>query len=713
MNTNFLTFLTRRLDVKLMRRTPCIMQTEAAECGLACLATLLSHYGSRIDLSNLRQRHGISSQGATLGHLIEIARAESLDTRPLSLDMDNLPRLRLPCILHWDFNHYVVLLAINGTRAILLDPALGRRKVGIRELSHHFTGVALEVWPRADFTKKSERSRISLPRLLDSVQGIWRFLGRILCLSIAIEAINLLIPVGTQMVMDHVLVAEDHDLLTVICLSLLVLTLMRTLLGMFRGWSALVAGVLVNVQWRFGLFNHMIHLPLTYFEKRQVGDVQSRFGSLDALQKAFTDNIVQLVIDAIMVTGLFLMMACYGGWLAAVVIAFTLLYVALRALSYAPYRQATEEHILKEARANSHFMESLYGMGTLKSLGLADQRTQSWLDRCIETINAHLRIARMDLLFSGTNGLIMTLEQITVLYLGATAVLDHTMTLGMFVAFNAYRGQFADRIAAVINAVLQLRMMRLHSERIADIASEPPEATAPKHHWLAQAERVDLRLERLSFQYDKASPMILDDISLDVVSGESIAIVGPSGQGKTTLIKIMSGLMPPTRGEVLVNGQPLSRLGLNNYRAITASVMQEDKLFAGSLHDNIAAFRDDVERDGVIRSARLAHVHDEIMAMPMGYDTLVGELGGSLSGGQRQRVIIARALCCNPRIIFFDEATSHLDTANEQAINDAISSLKITRIIIAHRQSTIDSADRIVRLSELNAHPSFFATKPS
>lgn len=701
MNIELFKRFKERLDITLLRRTPCIMQTEAAECGLACIATIVGHYGSKIDLSSLRQSHEISSQGATLARLIQIAKAENLNARPLSLDLDEITELKLPCILHWDFNHFVVLVSVNKTRAIIHDPAFGRRTVGIKELSEHFTGVALEVWPKAEFTKREQRSRIQLYKLLSSVQGIWTFLGKILFLSVAIEGIGLLIPVGTQMVMDHVLVAEDRDLLTVICLSLLGLTVLKTIIGMFRTWSTLVAGVMVNVQWKFGLFNHMIHLPLSYFEKRQVGDVQSRFGSLDALQKAFTENVVQLVIDTIMVLSLLIMMIFYGKWLVVVVVGFTLIYAALRILTYNFYRQATEERILKEAKANSHFMESLYGIGTLKTLGIAEHRTQSWLNQSIDAVNAGIRISRFDFAFSGANGLISTLDQIVILWLGATAVLDHSMTLGMFVAFNAYRGQFSDRIATVINTSLQLRMLRLHSERIADISNQDPEHYEKENTLLQRAPSVDLRLENLSFQYDNASPMIFDNFSLEIKSGESVAIIGPSGQGKTTLMKIMSGLMQPTRGEVLINGQSLTKIGLNNYRSVTASVLQDDKLFAGSIHENIAAFNGEISREQVMACAVHAHIHEEIMAMPMGYETLVGELGGSLSGGQKQRVMIARALCKMPRIIFFDEATSHLDTQNEGAINDSIRQLEVTRIIIAHRQSTIDSADRVVDLSKV------------
>lgn len=702
MNADFLNYIKEKLDIKLLHKTPCILQTESAECGLACLAMVISFFGSKVDLSSLRQTHGSSAQGVTLGKMIEIAKEESLNARALSLDINELSELKLPCVLHWDFNHFVVLTRIQKSYVVIHDPATGRRKISFKELSQHFTGVALEFWPRTDFVKKERSERISILSLLSSVKGIWKFIGRIAFLSIIIEAISLLIPAGTQMVMDHVLIAKDHDLLTVICLSLLAMTVLKMLVGTFRGWNLLVAGTLVNVQWRFGLFNHLINLPVAYFEKRQVGQVQSRFNSIDELQRSFTDNIVQLFIDTIVVIGLLTMMFFYGKWLVIIALGFTLIYITFRVVTYNFYRQAVEENLVKEAKANSHFMESLYGINTIKALDLAEQRTQTWFNQTIDAVNAFIRVSRFNLIFSGINGFVMIIEQIAILYFGASAVLDQAITIGMYIAFSEYRGQFSERISAAINSLLQMRMMGLHSERIADIANENSEARTKNTVLDHGVQSVDLKLKDISFQYDQHTPFIFENLSLEVQPGESVAIVGPSGMGKTTLIKIMSGLMQPTSGELLVNGLPLSKIGLNHYRKISASVLQEDKLFAGSIHDNIAAFRDDVSRELVIESAIRANIHNDIMAMPMGYETFLGELGGTLSGGQRQRLMIARALCKLPRIVFFDEATSHLDVENEKAINDSIRSLSITRIIIAHRRSTIESADRIIDITALS-----------
>jgi len=439
-------------------------------------------------------------------------------------------------------------------------------------------------------------------------------------------------------------------------------------------------------------------LPLAWFEKRRLGDIQSRFISLDTLKTTLTTNVVSSLMDGIMSAGLIVMMVLYGGWLVWVVLAFTLLYCLLRFCTYARYRQISEEQLVKTARAGSHFMETLYGIGTLKALGLSATRSQHWFNMNVDAANVTVRKTKFELMFGGANSLIATLDQIVLLWLGATQVIDGQMTLGMFVAFNTYRGQFSERTANLLNMLLQLRMLSLHAERIADIALSATEKTAPERALLKPGEPARLDIHDLTFQYDALSPPLIADLSFTVAPGECLAITGPSGKGKTTLMKILAGLLLPTSGEVRLNGLDISQAGVNNYRACIACVLQDDTLFAGSIADNIAGFGDQKETERVQECARLSCIHEDILRMPMGYDTLISELGGSLSGGQKQRLLIARALYRRPAVLFMDEATSHLDADNESRVNASIKALKITRVIIAHRPSTIASADRVMEL---------------
>ncbi len=701
MNNELFNDIIRRIQLSPWRRVPRVLQTEASECGLACLVMVCRYFGMDIDLLNMRRRFGISSHGATLATIIHIAGLLSLKTRPLSLDIDEICQLKRPCLLHWDMSHFVVLVAVRRGRFIIHDPAFGRRVVGLTEISRHFSGVALEVWPDSEFIPVKARSKLNLRSLMKNISGLPGFLIRIFCLSLLVETVNILIPMGTQLVMDHVIIARDHDLLGLICLGLLTFILFRTFISMLRAWTSLVMQSLIDIQWKTGLMDHLLRLPLAYFEKRKLGDIQSRFSSLDIIRSTLTSSLVSGTIDVIVSVGVFVMMLLYGGWLIFVVLGFTLIYMVLRLSTYQRYRQAQEEHIVKQARAGSHFMETLYGISTLKVLGLTEMRSRFWLNLNIDTTNAGIRMTRLDMLFGGVNALISTLDQVIILWLGASMVIDGQMTLGMFVAFNAYRGQFSERASALIDMLLQLRMLALHNDRIADIVLHDTEVFQPARRLCPPEEAASLQVRDLGYQYDKLSRPVFSGVSFLVTAGESVAITGPSGSGKTTLMKVMSGLLSSDTGSVLFNGIDISGAGLNNYRDCIACVLQEDKLFAGSIAENISSFSEQRDPERIISCAQRSHIHDEIMQMPMGYETLVSELGGSLSGGQKQRLLIARALYRRPAILFLDEATSHLDLDNEARVNASIRELKITRIFIAHRPSTIASADRVIELSRV------------
>ncbi|ANI31675.1 hypothetical protein PL78_17855 [Yersinia entomophaga] len=692
-----------RLDFNFRRRVPRIIQTEAAECGLACLAMVCGFHGFHVDLFNLRKQYGISLQGATLAHLVDIATALKLKTRALSLDIEEIDQLKTPCVLHWDLNHFVVLVTVRASSVVIHDPATGRKVISKNEFSKHFTGVALELWPASDFSQKTQKSRLKLADLIKNIRGLKGFLIKIFCLSLLIESINLLIPVGTQLVIDHVINAEDYNLLALICMGLVFFTLFRTFTSVFRYWFSIVLDSLVDVQWKAGLFDHLMTLPLSFFKKRSLGDIQSRFDSLATLRVTLTTSIVSAIIDGIMAVGLLIMMILYGGWLVWVALGFTSIYILLRLLTYYYFRQASEEQIIKDAKAKTHFMETFYGVSTIKALGLTAIRAQNWLNLSIEAVNATIHITKLNMLFGGVNSLIGMLEQIIILWIGASLVMDGNMTLGMYFAFNTFRGQFAERASNLINLAFSLTMLTLHCERISDIALSEGEVLKPTRTFIKRGEPAELKIRNLSFQYDPFSKPLFSELTLTIAAGESVALVGPSGIGKTTLMNIISGLLIPTKGEVLINGVEINALGLNNYRDCIACVLQEDKLFSGSIAENIASFDKNIDMEWVIACARYANINDDIDSMPMGYESIISELGGSLSGGQKQRLLIARALYRRPSILFLDEATSHLDLINEAAINLSIASLNITRIMIAHRPSTIASAQRVIQLDQLSS----------
>ncbi|QTP68752.1 peptidase domain-containing ABC transporter (plasmid) [Escherichia coli] len=686
------------LDLRWQRRVPVIHQTETAECGLACLAMICGHFGKNIDLIYLRRKFNLSARGATLAGINGIAEQLGMATRTLSLELDELRVLKTPCILHWDFSHFVVLVSVKRNRYVLHDPARGIRYISREEMSRYFTGVALEVWPGSEFQSETLQTRISLRSLINSIYGIKRTLAKIFCLSVVIEAINLLMPVGTQLVMDHAIPAGDRGLLTLISAALMFFILLKAATSTLRAWSSLVMSTLINVQWQSGLFDHLLRLPLAFFERRKLGDIQSRFDSLDTLRATFTTSVIGFIMDSIMVVGVCVMMLLYGGYLTWIVLCFTTIYIFIRLVTYGNYRQISEECLVREARAASYFMETLYGIATVKIQGMVGIRGAHWLNMKIDAINSGIKLTRMDLLFGGINTFVTACDQIVILWLGAGLVIDNQMTIGMFVAFSSFRGQFSERVASLTSFLLQLRIMSLHNERIADIALHEKEEKKPEIEIVADMGPISLETNGLSYRYDSQSAPIFSALSLSVAPGESVAITGASGAGKTTLMKVLCGLFEPDSGRVLINGIDIRQIGINNYHRMIACVMQDDRLFSGSIRENICGFAEEMDEEWMVECARASHIHDVIMNMPMGYETLIGELGEGLSGGQKQRIFIARALYRKPGILFMDEATSALDSESEHFVNVAIKNMNITRVIIAHRETTLRTVDRVISI---------------
>ena len=681
------------------RRLPMILQTEAAECGLACLAMVASRHGLQSDLPTLRQQFSLSLKGVTLVDMVRMADRLQLNARALRVEMEHLPQLDLPCILHWEMNHFVVLAEVRRGVAVLHDPARGVRRLSLAEVSKHFTGVALELVPQADFKPRVERQGIRVRQLLGRVTGLRRSLAQIAVLAVALEGFVLLSPFFLQWVVDGVLVSADRDLLVTLGLGFALLVLIQGATGAARSWAVLHLSCTLNLQWLSNVFAHLMRLPIEWFEKRHAGDVMSRFGAVQHIQQTLTTSFVEAVLDGLLVVVTLAMMWVYSGTLTAIALGAVAAYGLLRWALFRPLREATEEAIVHDAKSASHFLESLRGVQSIKLFNRQADRQARFMNLVVDAMNANIATRKLDLMLGVLHKLLFGLERIAVVWVGALLVLDQRFSVGMLFAFLAYKEQFAQRCGGLIDKWVELKMLKLQGERLADIVLATPESRQDR---TARAGEVVPRLELrgIGFAYSDTEPAVLRGLSLSVDPGESVAIVGPSGCGKTTLLKLMLGIHAPQVGEVRVGGIPLAQLGIETWREMIGAVMQDDQLFAGSIADNIAFFDAAPDRAWVEQCARVAAVHDEVEAMPMGYDTLIGDMGASISGGQKQRILLARALYKRPKILFLDEATSALDVDREREVNQAIRQLDITRVIVAHRPETIASASRVIVLHE-------------
>lgn len=682
------------------RCVPVILQTEATECGLACLAMAASYHGYRSDLASLRRQHSISMKGATLNQLIQIAAQLKFSARPLKVEMEQIDKLAVPAILHWDFNHFVVLTSVRNGQITIHDPARGARQLSLSEASKHFTGVALEIEPTQEFKPQEQRQQIRLAQLIGRLSGAKRALAQILALAAALEVFAIVSPLFMQLVTDQAIVSEDRDLLVVLGVGFLALALVQVSISAVRSWVLMYLGTTLNLQLIGNLFRHLLRLPMQYFEKRHLGDVASRFESLNVIQRTLTSGFIEAILDGIMAVVTGAMMLIYSWKLASIVFLAGLLYGLLRITLYRPLRQAQEEQISHAARQQSNFLETVRGIQSVKLFNRQIQRRTVYENLVVDNFNAGIRVQKLGIVFHALNGTLFGVENIAVVWLGGLLVLDGGFSIGMLFAFIAYKQQFTSRITSFIEKSIEFRMLTLHTERVADIALTTPEPDVSLDSSSIDTVCATIEINNLSFRYSDAEPWILRNLSLKIAAGESVAIVGASGCGKTTLLKIVLGLLNPTEGEVLVGGKNVQQLGAD-YRNLIGTVMQEDQLFAGSLRDNICFFDPEPDQLRIETCALMACIHHDIAAMPMTYNTLIGDMGTTLSGGQKQRVLLARALYKQPKILALDEATSHLDVSRERLVNDAIRQLHITRLIIAHRAETIASADRVVILGQV------------
>lgn len=685
------------------KKTPYIQQSEASECGLACLAMVAGFHGLRTDLHTLRRKHSMSLKGATLKSIIEIGEAIGFNSRPLRGDLDDLEDLSLPAILHWDINHFVVLTKVSqsarGLRFHIHDPAKGELKIGREEMSRHWTGVALELMKSESFKPKVETASLRITQLWTSMDGFWQTFGTVILLSLILQAAALAGPFYLQVSIDTVFPSFDKDLLFILALGFGGLAIINLLTGWLRSLILVHLNSALSYQIIVNLFRHLVRLPLPWFEKRHVGDIISRFGSTMPITRLLSEGMIAALVDGLMAFLTLALMYVYSPTLANVALVALLLYLAIRFAFLQAIRMRNVDVITTAATENSSFIETMRGISTIKAFGQEGNRQRLWQSKKADAINAEIKLGRLSASFDAVAQFIIAIERVVFVYLAITLAFEGLLSVGMIFAFQAYKQQFLDASMRLVEQTINFKILQVHLTRISDIALAKTEINDDSD----VIERPDftkpLNLDKVYYRYGANEPPVLNGISLKIESGEFIAITGPSGGGKTTLMKIIMGLFDPTNGSVSLGAQKLSSVSRIHYRQSIGSVAQDDSLYAGTLAENIAFFDPEIDIERVREVCRQAHIHDEIEQMPLAYESLVGDMGSVLSGGQVQRVFLARALYSNPSVLLMDEGTANLDPQNEELILDAIAKLDITRILIAHRPKTLEKANRVLVLT--------------
>ena len=676
------------------RRLPDVRQAEAAECGLACLAMMSAFHRRPVSLNTLRHQYPVSLKGMTLKTLMDTAEKIGFASRPLRLELEQLGELQMPAVLHWDMAHYVVLRKVGRGSLTIHDPGVGVRRYTFAEASKHFTGIALELTPGLEAKPVPPVRTLSLWTLFGPLGGLRGAALQILALSLVLQLYVLVSPFLMQLMVDDAIATNDRDLVLTLAIGFALFLLVNVGAELIR--VRVLAGVQSSLAFQMGagLFRHLLGLPLAYFEKRHVGDLVSRFAATEPIRRLLAEGLITGLIDGLMAALTLAMIVAYAPQLALVVLAAVCVYVLLRLVFYHKLRQAALDLMVARAGEGTTFVETVRAIQSIKLFNRQAERSAVWMNRYAEVVRANTTVEALKQTFHGLNDLIFGLETIVVVYLGAHAVLAERMSVGMLFAFVAYKQQFVTKTSHLVETAIEFRMLDLYLDRLADIAGAAPERLSRRSLPGSSEVQGSIEVRNLAFRYAEGEPYVFEGLSFKIAKGDYVAITGPSGGGKTTLIKIMLGLVEPTSGEVLIDGSPLSSIGHEAYRDAIGVVMQDDHLLSGTLADNICFFDERQDGEQMVRCAELAGIHADIVAMPMGYNSLIGDMGSSLSGGQRQRVLLARALYRNPKILFMDEGTSNLDPAMEARVSAAVQELGLTRVIIAHRPETIASASR-------------------
>lgn len=680
------------------RRTiPFRAQSVHAECGAACLAMVLDYHGRALPLEEVRHAVGADRNGSSAQAILAAARWYGMRARGLKLEgIADLRHLQRGAILHWEFAHFVVFDGRKGRQVRLLDPARGVVLVDEAEFSRAFTGIALALEPGPDFVAEDRRHR-SRSRYIAALGEQAPTLRRAVAVSVLYQLLALAPPIAIGVVVDRIVPQADRLLWWILLGGMGLVLAYRALASLLRGALLLRLRTALDLRLTASFVEHLVRLPYAFFEQRQLGDLLQRLNSNAIIRDSLTTSALSALLDSGLLL-LYLAAALFVDWrIGLLMLALGLLRVGVFLAMRGRLRTVLDELLQAQARAQGHQVQMLHGMETLKAAGREQVAAERFADVYVEQLNVSIVHGRLTARIDAAFQLLTDLAPLAVLLAGALLVIAGDLSLGSMIAVVTLAGGFFVPLAALVQTGLDLLKLGSYVERVNEVYAADAEQV-PAEREPAPRLQGRISLQDVAFRYGPSSPPVLRGVSLEIAPGQMVAIVGASGSGKSTLARLLLGLYAPSEGRVRYDGQDLARLELQGVRNQLGVVMQGSTVFGASIQDNIAGHDRRVSLSQVIEAARLASIHDDILAMPMGYQTVLSDYGQSLSGGQRQRLALARALCHRPRILLLDEATSALDAVNEAAIQGALRQLRMTRIVIAHRLSTVVDADQIVVL---------------
>ena len=671
------------------------MQSEATECGLACLGMAAQMMGSNIDLAWLRQRHPSSMRGMSLRQISDVAGAIGMTARAVRCDVDELRHLHAPAILHWGLHHFVVLDKVLRRGIRVFDPTRGYIKVSEGDLSRRFTGVALELATSPAFQRKVERPPFTPLALIRWSPELKGGLVQALFLSLLLQIYVAVSPLYMQTAIDNGALRGDTELLTSLAVGFVLFALFNAVAQGLRGIILQRLTALLSWDMSRRLFHHMIRLPLPWFEKRKLADTMARFQSIEPIKNLIATGLIGSVLDGMLSISTIVLMFVYSVPLALLAIGGFGVYLVIRVVTVPLTLRYSAQAFQASIAEQGKRLETLRAIQTIKVMSGETQREGAWANRQASLIEATQASGLATSALSAVQQLLETAVTILIVLIGARAVVAGQFTVGALYAFIAYRTQFVARATSLLDQMVSWRMLEVYNTRLADVVLTAPEPGVEATTTMLPVVKGAVELTNATFRYAASDQCVFQNVNMVVAPGESVAIVGASGCGKSTLVKAICGLYPLTLGEVKIDGLPLSIWGPRAIRGAVGAVLQNDELLPGSVLENVSFFDEDIDVERVWECLRNAAVDEEIRRLPMAEHSYVGDLGSALSGGQKQRLLLARALYKQPSILLLDEATSHLDVEKERRINAYLSNLAVTRIIVAHRPDTIAAADRV------------------